>query len=150
GWVIRNEYQDVMTGSRDDRPQYQALLAMARSLRAEGKQVTVVVKRLDRFGRKLAERVRCWDEFKALAVPVHSIADGGLVSELVANILASVAQEEVRRLSERVSETWRHTRSLGWHQIGRAPWGYQWRERTAEEQAQGAPKLVLAVDPVAA
>src|SRR4051794_17388046 len=58
GWIIGAEYQDVLSGSRDDRPQYQALLAEARRLAGAGKPVAVVVMRLDRFGRRLAERVR--------------------------------------------------------------------------------------------
>src|SRR3954454_1416584 len=58
GWVIGGEYQDVMSGSRDDRPRYQALLAQGRRLRAEGQAVVVVVMRLDRFGRKVLERVQ--------------------------------------------------------------------------------------------
>src|SRR5918997_483028 len=50
-WIIGNEYQDVLSGSRDDRPRYQALLADVRRLRAEGRRVAVVVAALDRFGR---------------------------------------------------------------------------------------------------
>ncbi len=138
-----------MSGTRADRPQYQALLVEARRLRSQRKSVIVIVKWLHRFGRRLTERVRCWEEFKALAVEVHGIADGGLVPEFVANILATVAQEEARQLSERVSETWKHTRSLGWYQVGRAPWGYKWRPRSDEERTRGAPKLVLEVDPIA-
>ena len=42
-WLIGGEYEDVLTGKRDDRPEYQALLAEARRLRAEGKPVAVVV-----------------------------------------------------------------------------------------------------------
>jgi DNA invertase Pin-like site-specific DNA recombinase len=150
GWVIGTEFEDHMTGTRADRPQYQALLGEARRLRKEGKQVVVVVKWLNRFGRKIEERVRCWNEFKALGISIHSVAEGGLVQELVANILASIAQEESRLLSERVSDTWKHTRSLGWYQVGRPPWGYKWRPRTPDEKANGAPKLVLEIDEVAA
>src|SRR3954470_11395487 len=64
GWLLGAEYQDVMSGTRDDRPQYQALLSDARGLRAEGHAAVVVVAALDRFGRKLLERVRCREELK--------------------------------------------------------------------------------------
>ena len=40
---------------------------------------------------------------RALGVPVHSVREGGEVSDLVANILASVAEEESRALGERVA-----------------------------------------------
>src|ERR671931_1568927 len=124
GWVLGSEHQDVLKGTRDDRPQYQALLSEVRRLRAEGRAVAVVVATLDRFGRKLLERVRSREELKALGVPTHSVRDGGEVSDLVANILASVAQEEVRRLGERVSASWRHIMGQGWYRVGGCPWGY--------------------------
>src|SRR3989440_1987805 len=127
-----DEYQDVLKGTRDDRPAYQALLGEVRRLRAEGRQVAVVVAALDRFGRAILERVRSREELKGLGVPTHSVREGGEVSDLVANVLASVAQEEVRRLGERVSATWNHTTGLGWFMVGRAPWGYCWRPARAE------------------
>jgi DNA invertase Pin-like site-specific DNA recombinase len=49
-WVIAAEHQDVMSGRRDDRPSYQALLADVRRLRREGQNVIVVVKWLHRLG----------------------------------------------------------------------------------------------------
>src|SRR6184192_4323959 len=62
GWLLGSEYQDVLKGTRDDRPQYQALLSEARRLRAEGRGVAVVVAALDRFGRAILERVRSREE----------------------------------------------------------------------------------------
>jgi len=150
GWVIGVERQDVLSGTRDDRREYQALLADIRRLRAEGRTVVVVVAALDRFGRKLFERVRCREELKALGVPTHSVREGGEVSDIVANVLAAVAEEEVRRLGERVRATNRHLVAGGWHHVGRAPWGYVWRPSTAEERAMGSPKSVLEIDAVSA
>ncbi len=46
-WVIGAEYQDVMSGKRDDRPAYQQMLTEVRRLRAGGQQVSVVVMRLE-------------------------------------------------------------------------------------------------------
>src|SRR5688572_15312306 len=143
GWLLGNEYQDVMAGTRDDRPQYQALLAEVRRLRAEGQSVVVAVAALDRFGRRLLERVRCREELKRLGVPVHSVREGGEVSDLVANVLAAVAEEEVRRLGERVSSAKQHIIQRGWRSQGSTPWGYRRRPATEIERAQGAPKAVL-------
>jgi site-specific DNA recombinase len=147
GWVLGGEYQDVLSGSRDDRPQYQALLAEVRRLRTQGHAVAVVAAKLDRFGRRLLERVRCREELKALGVPLHSVREGGEVSDLVANILASVAQEEVRQLGERIAAVRRHIASNGWRPVGTCPWGYRWRPATEDERGQGAPKSVLDIDP---
>lgn len=150
GWVIGGEYQDVLSGTRDDRPQYQALLGQVRIHRADARPVTVVVAALDRFGRRVLERVRCREELKALGVPVHSVREHGEVPDVVANMFAAMAQEEVRRLGERVSASRRHLSAQGWMPPGRASWGYKWRSATAEERAAGAPATVLDVDSDAA
>ncbi len=113
GWVLGPEFQDVLSGKRDDRPAYLAMLAEARRLRAAGQPVSVVVFRLDRLGRRILERVRCREELKGLGVPVHSVREGGEVSDLVANILASVAEEESRALGERVAASIRHIADRG-------------------------------------
>ena len=147
GWLIGGEYTDVMSGKRDDRPDYQRLLADARRLRAEGRRVAVVLKRLDRFGRRVLERVRCREELKVLGVTTHSVSEGGEVSDLVANILASVAEEEVRRLGERVRDARRHVAGNGWRPVGVTRWGYRWRAATEAERAAGAPQMALEIDP---
>src|SRR3954451_15853496 len=49
GWVFGDEMQDVETGRRDDRPDYQRLLMTVRGLALEGKPSTVVVASLDRL-----------------------------------------------------------------------------------------------------
>ena len=146
GWVIGDEYTDVLSGTRDDRPHYVRLLGDVRRLRAERRELAVVVMRLDRLGRRVLERVRSREELKSLGVATHSVSEGE-VSDLLANILASVAQEEVERLGQRVSEVRRHVVSLGWAAPGRTSWGYRWRPATDAERAQGAPQSVLEVDP---
>src|SRR5258708_27450191 len=50
-WPIDGEFTDVMSGTRDDRPQYQALLSRVRQLRAQKVAVVVGVPALDPFGR---------------------------------------------------------------------------------------------------
>jgi DNA invertase Pin-like site-specific DNA recombinase len=146
GWLIGTEYQDVLKGTRDDRPQYQALMADVRQLRAQGCSVAVVVASLDRFGRAILERVRSREELKKLDVLTHSVREGGEVSDIVANVLAAVAQEEVRRLGERVSAAKRHVIASGWTTGGRPPWGYVTRDATDEERRAGAPKRILDMD----
>lgn len=146
GWALGEEYQDVLSGKRDDRPAYQRLLADVRRQRGEGKALVVVVAALDRLGRRILERVRSREELQALGVQTHSVREGGEVSDLTANVLAAVAEEETRRMGERVSASWKHIRSQGWAKVGHAPWGYRWREATPEERSQAAPRLVLDVD----
>jgi site-specific DNA recombinase len=151
-WVIEGEYTDVMSGTRDDRPHYQALLDRVRDLRAGRQPVVVVVAALDRFGRRMLERVRCREELKGLGVATHSVREGGEVSDLVANILASVAQEEVARLGMRIRQTWAHLGEQGWRKVGGrgVAWGYRSRAATEDERKDGAPRTVVEPDPVAA
>jgi DNA invertase Pin-like site-specific DNA recombinase len=150
GWPIYVEYQDAMTGKRDDRPSYQELLAEVRRLRAEGQQVVVVVNWLHRLGRRVLERARVWEELDKLGAVVHSVAEGGQVPKLVADVLAAVAEEESRQIGDRVSSTWRHINEQGWPKIGRVAWGYRLRPATHDERKDGSPKSALEVDPATA
>jgi hypothetical protein len=63
---------------------------------------------LDRLGRRVLERVRLREEMKAIGVPLHSVREGGEVSDLEATILAGVAEDEIARLGERVSASKQH------------------------------------------
>ncbi|CAA9230315.1 MAG: hypothetical protein AVDCRST_MAG77-1165 [uncultured Chloroflexi bacterium] len=150
GWGIEAEFQDVLSGMKDHRPKYQELLERVREMRAGGRQVVVVVAWLHRFGRRVLERVRCREELRALGVPLHSVMEGGEVSDLIANILASVAEEEVRQLSDRVSAAFQHIQGNGWFRGGKSAWGYRMRPATKEERASGSPTAVLDVDGVQA
>jgi site-specific DNA recombinase len=67
-WCLGPEFQDVLSGRRDDRPAYQALLTEVRRMRSTGLPVIVVVMRLDRLGRRVLERSRCREELKELGV----------------------------------------------------------------------------------
>jgi site-specific DNA recombinase len=141
------EYQDVQSGRRDDRVDYQRMLRDLRGKILEGYRCVVVVAVLDRLGRRLAERVRAWDELKVAGAAFHAVDKGGEVDELTYNLLASVAQEESRRTSQRVRDVIAHVEALGWHPVGRARWGYRWRPASNEERAAGAPRSVLEPHP---
>jgi len=143
GFVIHREYEDVLSGKRDDRPAYQAMLADARRLRAEGAPVVIVVLWLDRLGRRMKEAVWVRDELKLLGVAVHSVREGGEVDDLRANIMASVAEHEVQRLSERVSDNVQRVKHNGWPGTSRTPWGYRWRPTDDAERKAGAMRSTL-------
>lgn len=146
GWILGGEYQDILSGTRDDRPGYRAMLTEARRLRKDERPAAIVVARLDRFGRRLLERVERRQELAALGVETHSVREGGLVSDLTANVLAVVAQEEVERLGARVRDSREHNAANGWTTPGRVAWGYKLRPATPAERATGAPRSVLVPD----
>jgi DNA invertase Pin-like site-specific DNA recombinase len=143
GFVIDAEYTDTQSGLREDRRDYQAMLARVRTLVADGRRVVVVVSSLDRFGRQL-ERVRSRDELDSLGVVVHSVREGGEVNDMLAGFLAVIAEQESKRTRIRIKRVWAHLHEQGWFKVGpRIPWGYQRREATEDERRAGAPKTVI-------
>lgn len=142
-WIAGDEFVDVESGTRADRDHYQRLLQAVRGHGLARRRVAVTVAKVDRLGRNLAESIRAWDELKSLGVEVHSVRDGGRMTEMHYNLMAVFAQEESRRIGERVRASWRHFEERGWHRPGRAAWGYQYRPATDAERAAGSPKAVL-------
>jgi hypothetical protein len=140
-------FEDVLTGSRDDRPGYQALLAECRRLAALGRTVYVVVIRLDRFGRSIMERARARNELTKLGVAVHSTREGGKVAPLTDAMLSIIAEHFLTELSQKVSSAAVFTISHGWLYPGVLPLGYRWRAATEPERAQNSPQVVAEVDP---
>jgi hypothetical protein len=57
-----------------------------------------------------------------------------------------MAQEEVQRLSGRVSAAKQHVIASGWTSGGRGAWGYMTRDATPDERAAGAPRRILTLD----
>src|SRR5262249_42502963 len=82
--------------------------------------------------------------------PIYSVREGGELSDLVANIVAAVAEDEIQREGERVASIFRHTKERGWHIPGSIPWGYRPRPATPAERAESAQRSVIEVDPLAA
>jgi DNA invertase Pin-like site-specific DNA recombinase len=147
GWIEDGRYEDVLSGKRPERIDYQRLLARARELRHQGKRVVVVVFKTDRFGRRLSERIRAWEELKELQIELHAVYEGGKQDRLSHNVRALLSEEEVEGLSERVSAARSYVVSRGWRAVGRAPWGYRWRDATDDERGQGSPRRVLEEHP---
>jgi DNA invertase Pin-like site-specific DNA recombinase len=150
GMTVAGEFEDVLSGTRDDRPGYALLLDETRRLHRARRPVVVVVARLDRFGRSVLERARSAEEFRALGVQLHSADEGGAIPELVANILAAVAEEEVRRTGSRIASLRRYVVESGWSYPGRPAWGYTRKRASAAQRAKGAPHSVLVIDPLCA
>lgn len=71
GFSIVKEYCDEMTGSRDDRPQYQALLKDARRVKFQA----VLVFRFDRFSRSTKALIEALEEFRTLNIDFVSYSE---------------------------------------------------------------------------
>ena len=105
-WIFAGVYADEpVTGTKDNRPEFNRLLADCRA----GKIDMVITKSVTRFARNTVTTLESVRELKLLGVDVyfenekiHSMSGDG---ELMLSILASYAQEESRTASENVK--WR-------------------------------------------
>ena len=102
GFVPAGEYVDYASGTRDDRPQYQALLAAARKRHID----VVLVWRYDRFARSTQALVQALHEFHRLGVDFISYQENIDTTtpqgEMIFTVMASLAQFESALMSERV------------------------------------------------
>jgi DNA invertase Pin-like site-specific DNA recombinase len=71
GFTVVREYCDEMSGSRDDRPQYQALMSDARRTRFS----SVLVYRFDRFSRSTKALIEALEEFRSLNIDFISFSE---------------------------------------------------------------------------
>lgn len=119
GWEIAGEYVDVgVTGSKEQRPELDRLLAECRKRRVDA----VVVYRYDRFARSLRQLVNALEEFRALGIQFVSLHEGVDTStpngRLVFGIFASIAEFERELIRERVRSGLAAARARG-KRIGR-------------------------------
>lgn len=105
-WELAGIYADeAWTGTKDERPEFQRLLADCR----DGKIDLIITKSLTRFARNTVTLLETVRELKALGIEVYFEEDNihtlGSDGELMLTLLASYAQEESRSVSE--NQKWR-------------------------------------------
>ncbi len=91
-WELAGEFVEIESGKNNNRPKLQAALKLCRLTGA-----TLIVAKLDRLSRNAAFLVNLM-ESKARFV----CADNPNANELTIHILAAVAQDERKRISERI------------------------------------------------
>jgi DNA invertase Pin-like site-specific DNA recombinase len=103
GGTIVASYVEVETGKRSDRPELAKALCAARKAKA-----TLLIAKLDRLARNVAFIANLMDagvEFLACDQP--------FASRLTLHILAAVAEDEARRISERTKAALQAARARG-------------------------------------
>lgn len=128
------------SGGTVDRPAFQRLLADA----AAGKLDVIMVHRLDRFSRSVADFARLLDELKRLGVGVVSVTEGFDTSTaagtLMINIIISMAQWEREAASERLRVKFAAARRKGLFTGGNPPLGYRIEDkRLVIDDAEAEP-----------
>ena len=130
------EYIDYASGTRDNRPQYQALLSAARKRQLD----VVLVWRYDRFARSTQALVRALNEFHSLGVDFISYQENIDTTtpqgELIFTVMASLAQFESALISERVKAGMMRAKAQG-KPISRAPLAAALQARIAALYAEG-------------
>lgn len=110
--------ENGVSGASKRRPVRDALVAACR----EGKHDTLVVAALDRLGRNAAEVVQIIAEFQRLGVRVVSLREsldlGTTIGQMVASVLAFVAQIELENIRARTRAGLANARAKG-VQLGR-------------------------------
>jgi len=136
GFVSAGEYVDYASGTREDRPQYQALLAATRKRQID----VVLVWRYDRFARSTQALVNALQEFHSVGVDFISyqerIDTTTPQGELIFTVMASLAQFERALISERVKAGMARAKAQG-KRISRAPIAKALQARIAALYAQG-------------
>jgi len=135
-FVVVGEYVDYASGTREDRPQYQALFAAARRQHLD----VVLVWRYDRFARSTPALVNALHEFHRLGIDFISyqehIDTTTPQGELIFTVMASLAQFESALMSERVKAGMARAKAQG-KRISRAPLARLIQRCIARLYAQG-------------
>jgi site-specific DNA recombinase len=107
-----------------NRPGMERLLALVDS----GAVDTVVIAKLDRITRSVADLAELLKRFERRGVSLVSVADSldtrSAAGRLVLNIMVSVSQWEREAIGERTRDAMRHMRASG-ERVGTIPFGYQ-------------------------
>ncbi len=114
GLTIADSYVDAgVSGSKDSRPELNRLMADAKQRRFD----TVLVWKLDRFGRSLRHLVNALAELEALGVAFISLKDnldlGTPSGRLMFQIIGAMAEFERSLIQERVRAGLRNARAKG-------------------------------------
>lgn len=125
-WEFAGVYADeALTGTKDTRTEFQRLLADCRT----GKIDMVITKSISRFARNTVTLLEATRELKAIGVDVffeeqniHTLSGEG---EMILTLLASVAQEESRTVSENCK--WRIRRQFKNGELARLRGMYGYR-----------------------
>ena len=113
GWTAVEYVDRGVSGAKDRRPALDALMADAKSRKVD----TVVVWRLDRFGRNLRHLITAIEDLNAAGVSFVSLGENidtsSPTGRLLLGIMGSFAEFERERIRERIHAGLAHARRQG-------------------------------------
>jgi DNA invertase Pin-like site-specific DNA recombinase len=145
-WAIVHEYVDQASGKTGDRPQFKALMEAASRREFD----LVLFWSLDRFSREgVLATLQYLQRLTSYGVGWRSFTEQyldscGVFRDAVLSILATIAQQERIRISERVTAGLARARKQG--RVGGRPRIVVDRKRIAELRAAGKTRPEIAVE----
>lgn len=117
-------YGETLSGRKDDRPEFLKALSKAKSLSAQGYQVTFVVYKLDRFARKMSTILNMIEDLQTANVNFMSLSENvdtsTLSGTMMMQLLGVFSEFEVNTLRARTKEAMYQAKLEG-KLIGRPP-----------------------------
>jgi len=114
---------DVMSGAKDDRPQFRELMRRVKAQEIDG----VIVCKLDRLTRSITARAEIYEAFTQPGAPTLRALDDGIDLSTASgrqmfDLLGALATGERERIKERINDGLEARRALGLY-VGSTPWG---------------------------
>jgi DNA invertase Pin-like site-specific DNA recombinase len=114
GWQVAGEFVDVgVSGSKDTRPQLDAMMRLAKARKID----VIAVWKLDRFGRSLRHLVDSLEELKAVGCAFVSLCDNldltTPAGRMMFHVIGAMAEFERELIRERVRAGLAHARRKG-------------------------------------
>ncbi|EME70465.1 hypothetical protein H261_08283 [Paramagnetospirillum caucaseum] len=132
------QFQDVMSGRRDDRPDFLRLMAAGRRREFD----CLFIWSVDRIGRTLRAAVNAVGDLKDVGITTYTVKEGDLNDTIRLGVLIAIAAREIERMGERTIPPKERQRAAGVFVNGQAPFGYRKRADKSLEKCPGEADVV--------
>jgi DNA invertase Pin-like site-specific DNA recombinase len=152
-WIPGEWESDVDSGfltDLQDRAGIMRQIARVRAASAAGKAAVLVVRDVDRLGRKAWQVLQAYDELEDAGARIWTYREQRFLTPEDAGHAAVQAETESRTKSARHRDNVRETYLRGYWFPRTVNWGYRKVQSSADAQEQGAPCSTLAPEPAQA
>lgn len=132
------QFQDVMSGRRDDRPDFLRLMAAGRRREFD----CLFAWSVDRIGRTLLDSVNAVEGLKKAGITTYTVKEKDLSDPFIFSVLAGIAAREIQRMQDRTGPPKERQRAAGVFVNGQAPFGYRKRADKSLEKCPGEAETV--------